>query len=410
MAYDKYEQKQIRKQFVSQVEHLGGVTMENNRLPRKLTIFIAPPPSDFLEESLKLFRRFVKPILNAAALDFEVFTETRQGDIRHKVAEDIRELRRLKVEKVVEIEEKEPSDLTIIPSPIFPGMQKKEQKPWGSISESLNLKKLLGVYYDNEDVQEIVRDDQLSDVPGGVICVGRGAFKEFITGVHEGLLGPLEALKVEDVDPDLKDDNVKVEGTGGAVGDGGAESGSEGSASLDQAAQSPESLTAPIPVSEPTKSLDSSEDSEDSEDEPKKPVPKPYISPEQYSGALLAPELDFSHPIKDQNNVAAYFQQPVIVLRSYNLVGFLRTAERIFRFYTKRDQATEYGNQILDLVLPQKYTQMQIKDLDLGLEEEADWPSNWVQKGLDKNSEWVQQLQGDDRVISKMRVYSDKDD
>ena len=27
---------------------------------------------------------------------------------------------------------------------------------------------------------------------GGIICVGRGAYKEYLSGVHEGLLGPLE--------------------------------------------------------------------------------------------------------------------------------------------------------------------------------------------------------------------------
>lgn len=41
-------------------------------------------------------------------------------------------------------------------------------------------------------------------------------------------------------------------------------------------------------------------------------------------------------------------------------------------------------------------------------EEEVDWPPNWVKKGTERGSEWVQELAYDDRVISRMRVFDVK--
>ena len=47
IAYDKYEQKQMRKKWMDAVKQFGEVSYGANEIPRKLTIFIAPPPNDF---------------------------------------------------------------------------------------------------------------------------------------------------------------------------------------------------------------------------------------------------------------------------------------------------------------------------------------------------------------------------
>ncbi|KAF6061902.1 Inner membrane protein import complex subunit Tim54 family protein [Candida albicans] len=161
--------------------------------------FIAPPPNDFLDESLKLFRKFIKPVLNAGVVDFEIFSESRQGDIRASVAEKIRELRHV-----------------------------------------------LGLYKVFPADINVKSEDAIDDSSaGGIICVGRGAYKEYLSGVHEGLLGPLEKKKKEkEENPDKDDDN-------------------------------------------------------DEEQSNLKPVPLRYIKPEDYANAQLAPELDLSTVVKD---------------------------------------------------------------------------------------------------------------
>ncbi|KAF6061905.1 Inner membrane protein import complex subunit Tim54 family protein [Candida albicans] len=128
--------------------------------------FIAPPPNDFLDESLKLFRKFIKPVLNAGVVDFEIFSESRQGDIRASVAEKIRELRH------------------------------NDEEELKSRSDLYKAKDVLGLYKVFPADINVKSEDAIDDSSaGGIICVGRGAYKEYLSGVHEGLLGPLESHK-----------------------------------------------------------------------------------------------------------------------------------------------------------------------------------------------------------------------
>ena len=45
------------------------------------------------------------------------------------------------------------------------------------------------------------------------------------------------------------------------------------------------------------------------------------------------------------------------------------------------------------------------KDVLMAKEEEMDWPKKWVEKGKERNSEWVQELEHDERVTSRMKVF-----
>ena len=93
IAYDKYEQKQMRKKWMDAVKQFGEVSYGANEIPVNL-LFLLHRLLTIFDESLKLFRKFIKPVLNAGVVDFEIFSESRQGDIRASVAEKIRELRR----------------------------------------------------------------------------------------------------------------------------------------------------------------------------------------------------------------------------------------------------------------------------------------------------------------------------
>ena len=94
VGYDKYQQRQIISRYCDEVKPLSLQHCDVNKSPRKITVFIAPPPNDYLETSLKIWRRYIKPVLYYAGLDYEVIEEDRQGIIRSEVASRIRQLRR----------------------------------------------------------------------------------------------------------------------------------------------------------------------------------------------------------------------------------------------------------------------------------------------------------------------------
>lgn len=356
IAYDKYEQKQIRKKWMASVSHLSEEVYTNDRIPRKLTIYIAPPPNDFLDESLRIFRKFIKPVLNAGSVDFEIFSESRQGDIRSAVAQRIRDLRIKEAEK----------------GKIQPDQTKEngigEPPEYVRRSDLYKPSDVLGLYKVFPQKIEIVSDDANNEVAGGIVCIGRGAFKEYISGVHEGLLGPLQKPQ----------------------------------AIADEEARRAEAK-AKDKEENPTKYSD--DDDEDNDN--LKPVPMKFINSSDYANAPLAPEFNMDTVIKDDKGIPLFFEQPVYVYSVPTIQGFKNVPRKMYRFFTKRFFADDYGERTTHIV--NKDTRpFKEKDVLMAKEEEVDWPPNWVKKGTERGSEWVQELAYDDRVISRMRVFDVK--
>lgn len=375
VAYDKYQQGQIREKWMKEVEHIGGTIYDTGKIPRKMTIYVAPPPNDFLVETLKHFRRFVKPVLNAAAIDFEMYSENRQGDIRQTVAKQMRDLRLAKIaEKEAEIAALKQAQYDKSWTKFFKGIPNYFQFKKNIVDEEETKKRfelykptdVLGLYQ-LFDTVEVVKEDAIDPLhAGGVICIGRGAYKEYITGIHEGLLGPLEKPQA------LIDDEIRVEEEKQKIIE--------------------EKLAAGKVIPE------------EDEDEKKKPVVKPFITPEFYAEAQLPEELDFSKIIKDENNIPVLFEQPVYVFPMPNLLGFKTIPRKIYRYYTTRFLADDCGFRASSVV-NNKIREFKFKDTLMAKEEESDWPKKWVQTGKEKNSEWVQELVVDERITNRMRVY-----
>lgn len=366
IAYDKYQQKQIRKQYMAKVEDLSKEVYDSKRLPRKLTIFIAPPPDDFLDKSMAYFKKFIKPVLNSAAIDYDILVASKQGEIRASVSERIRQLRRDKIAEKQQLQEQQKQlafdrswkkFITIT----IPGIlkspfqtQKQDIEEFKSYKDIFEPKDVLGFYYKNEPFTPI-NDDSFDDIKaGGIVCIGRGTYKEFIQGVHEGLLGPL--------DPPPKVEEIKPE----------------------------------TPGSEDFKT------EVESEEDPN-PVTPPYIKPSDYTTAELAPEFNFDETIKDKNNVTVLFEQPIYVFPVPNILGFLNVPKKIYNYFTKRRIAQEFSERTLHII-DNNSRPFEYKDQFLAKEEELLWPKKWVEKGTQKNSEWVQEIVVDDRVAKYLRV------
>ncbi|OWB62030.1 hypothetical protein B5S32_g4028 [[Candida] boidinii] len=419
VAYDKYRQHEIRKKWMAKTEIFSESKMDVRERPRKIRVYVVPPPSDYLQEGLKYFRKFIKPILNSSAIDFEIYTEERQGDIRYHVAEEIRKLRRAKLG--IDEESKEPEtkqetkQMGISTSPLstFKPTEKLDEDghPYKAVADLYNPGTLLGVNFRQGERPKVISED--SEVldqrdAGGIICVGRGAFKEYMNGLHEGLLGPLTAPP----QPSKPASIEEVETTDGAEPIATTDNNTEATTSTSTSTSTSAAPTSIIKDAAEGKEIEEhvqkkERTDDDDEEEKLAPVPRPYILPNEFSEANLAPELDLSREFRDENGVPYFFLQPIMVTRNYNLLGFLNSFERIRRFYTKRYQAEDYSEKTYAVLL-KRYRQMVMDDINMCIEEENDWPAKWIKTGKEKQSEWCRDFVGDEKVIQLLSVYDDE--
>ncbi|AEY96808.1 FAEL177Cp [Eremothecium gossypii FDAG1] len=400
VVYDKREQRRICKHYSSLVKDQGAAHMDTWLKPRRLTVFVAPPPGDYLETSMKVWRRYVKQVLFEAGLDYEVFTEERQGVIRHEVAERVRQLRR-------DIAAAEAAEQRALDEKRWLNRMRSwwrreklseeelERIRAQKFRDEFTYKQLLGVFYKNAPLREqkVWDADALVEDPvlaGGVICIGRGAYKEYIAGIHEGTLGPL--------DPPTLTPEAPTELSAAAEDLTQAPEQPEPSAAAEALKQAPEQ--AEHSPAEPDSAATDAPD-EKSNNAPA-PPPAPYVSPDEYSSLSLSQELvgDVRHP---SSHIPALFHQPLLVIPVPNLSGFLQTPRKIYRFYTRRYYAEECCKAAAAMVL-QTIRPFQPDDLNLGISEEEDWPRRWVEQGRERKSEWVQDLKADPRVIAELHV------
>ncbi|KAG6898257.1 hypothetical protein C0992_000702 [Termitomyces sp. T32_za158] len=157
--YDRRECRRIKQHYIELVKEQANVPVDALAWPRKVTVYGAKWPGDEdYQQATKYFRKYVKPILVAAAVDFELISGKRHGDITERVAEDVRKRRRL--------------DLGIDPIP--------------------DIAKALPTYKSPEEVAQ-------HTLQGGIVIVGRPTLKEFMAGLRKGWTDPLDNVDKEEV-------------------------------------------------------------------------------------------------------------------------------------------------------------------------------------------------------------------
>ncbi|KAI0345304.1 hypothetical protein BDW22DRAFT_1390805 [Trametopsis cervina] len=155
--YDRKKCKEIRQEYVEKVQHLSKVPLHSMELPRKVTVYGSKWPSDEdYDRSLKYFRKYVKPVLVAAAIDYEMIIGRRHGDLAERIANDVKKRRRI--------------DAGIEPPP--PNIMNLQ-------TSSLEARRK-------------------RELEGGVVLVGRPAFKEFMAGLKRGWTESLETVDKEE--------------------------------------------------------------------------------------------------------------------------------------------------------------------------------------------------------------------
>ena len=255
-------------------------------MPRKITILLAAPPGDGLRVAREHFHEYIKPVLVAGALDWEVIEGRKEGEVRAGLAEKIRKLRKRSGEQFAAVEE------------------------------------------DGEDRDEAIRALRLAsgvqewEGVRGDLIVGRHTWKEYVRGLHEGWLGPMDAPKpasAPEVDEPSEEPPLLITELSNHP-------------DVNEESQAP-STTETMPAPSPEKPADP----------PDKPPPKPspippYITPTDYPSISPAPTIPPELP-------------PSTALTLPHILGFTNTPKRMYRFLTRRHLAEETGASVAALVL-----------------------------------------------------------
>ncbi|KAL8721681.1 MAG: hypothetical protein Q9225_001681 [Loekoesia sp. 1 TL-2023] len=300
--YDRYHKKKAQQRWCNLVSHIAQEPMSSTQLPRRITIFLSAPPGDSLRAAREHFHEYAKPVLVAGALDWDVVEGRREGDVRAGLAEKIRKRRRKTGEKPM-----------------------KTVEGGGSTEEEDLVKQLR----DTAGIREW-------DGVQGDLILGRHTWKEYIRGLHEGWLGPLEPPLDPLQEPASATANTFVSTERSAT---------DPASPISNPSLTPET-SAPISDQEksevePLKPEGESQNPENKKEKekPKQPTQEaPYISPSAYPTAPLAPSVPESLP-------------PSTVLPFPHLLGFLGTPIRIYRFLNRRYLADDTGRQVAALVL-----------------------------------------------------------
>ncbi|PKI85248.1 mitochondrial import inner membrane translocase subunit tim54 [Malassezia vespertilionis] len=93
--YDRKECRRIRAEYVERVRGLSEEVMQPSELPRRVQVYTAKyPGDDDYEAGVQYFKRYVKPVLVGAAVDYEIVSGTRLGGLARDLRDRIHSRRR----------------------------------------------------------------------------------------------------------------------------------------------------------------------------------------------------------------------------------------------------------------------------------------------------------------------------
>ncbi|KAK3203796.1 hypothetical protein GRF29_106g649891 [Pseudopithomyces chartarum] len=354
VIYDRREKKRIQQKWTRLVEHIASESINEHQMPRKLTVYLSAPPADGLVAAREHFNEYVKPILVAAAMDWDAVEGRREGDVRAGLADRIRRLRWKRGEKVTE----EPEI----------------------------------------DIKDIVEESRLRaginewNGPAGDIVIGRHTWKEYVRGLHEGWLGPVNPPASVDLYEPLP---PAPESPPAATTE-----------TSEPTAPSSTDDASPTTVHDSAPSALESEKPKEDKEEPPKPKKKrqtpPFNSPAEYSQSQLAP-------------TCPQALGPSTTVALPHLLGFFNFPIRMYRFLNRRQVADEAGRQTAAAVLGAYRPYHTLSDDEEGAQweqqrflthEEPEWHKMAKErKEGEGEREWLDEMVIDPRIGERMRKF-----
>lgn len=361
--YDRRQKKRIQQKWAKVVEDIAKEPLDTHQLPRKVTVYISAPPMDGLVAARDHFHEYIKPILVAAALDWDAIEGRREGDVRAGLAERIRKLRKRRGEPTAE--------------PAEEGLEEE----MAALRQRAGVREWTG--------------------PGGDIVVGRHTWKEYVRGLHEGWLGPLDtpASAVAPVEASV----VPIESSQPTAA----------SAELtgEAATPAPADDASPTAVHESPKVEEEKPKEEEKKKPKKKTQPAPFVTTAEYHNATLSPNCPQA-------------LGPTAVIPFPHLLGFLNFPIRMYRFLNRRQAADVIGRETAAAVLgayrpyettgeaqdtnDQGHSSTQWEQQRLLDHEEPDWhkKTRTREEGETKERVWLDEMVLDPRIAERMRKFA----
>ncbi|KAK5123164.1 hypothetical protein LTR85_003362 [Meristemomyces frigidus] len=377
VIYDKWQTRRVKQKWADAVSHIAEERLSTKSMPRKLTVYLSAPPGDGLRSAREHFHDYIKPVLVAAALDWDVVEGRKEGDVRHKTAERIRRKRK----------------------------RAGEGEP---LPEEEAMKQ-----YAVEMMREHNGTTEHDGVAGDLI-IGRNTWKEYVRGLHEGWLGPADAPQQPEPSQEVSSEPETAQHTPGqpSLGDAAV----KGAADV-VAANTPDLA----PLADDSSSSAGQEDAAPADDKPeeekKEEEEKPkrrnapaYITPLEYQTATLS-------------SLTPEIIGPSTAIPFPHILGFLNTPIRTYRFLTRRRQADDIGRQVAAAVMAsayRPYDSVTVSDEDSASGSQKSVPEqtqvlaheegNW-QKAVraprkeHEESVWIEDMALDERLASRMRKF-----
>jgi len=377
VIYDKWQTRRATDKWCKLVSHIAEEPLHTKSLPRRVTVYLAAPPADGLRSAREHFHEYVKPILVAGAMDWDAVEGRKEGDVRYKTAERIRRKRKRAGEGKQELVDEEEQRLTV------------------------------------EAIRENNQTREYNGLAGDII-IGRHTWKEYVRGLHEGWLGPVDAPS-----PRESTQELQVEGTSPqppnnpthtTASDAASAVAEEAEKAVGATEPTSETLradeskdSAPPPEGEPTK------EHQEKEEGPKPRHPPPFISPVDYEHMPLSPS---TPEIIGPSNAVNF----------PHLLGIRNTPIRIYRFLTRRHLADQVGREVAAAVLAAQcrpYGSVGVDEDSAGgtecptLEqegvlkrEEKDWWKTVREPRKEhEESVWIEDMVFDERIAGRMRRF-----
>lgn len=377
VIYDKWQTKRAKQKWCDLVSHMADEPLDTKSMLRRLTIYLGAPPGDGLRSAREHFHEYVKPVLVAAAMDWDVVEGRKEGDVRYKTAERIRRKRKRAGEGEAIPEEE---------------MEKQYM------------------------VDALREKSGTTDYPGvaGDLVIGRHVWKEYVRGMHEGWLGPADAPKEVEAEPRSSEEQARHVPGQPSLGDAAV----KGAANVVEAntPPSPESDKGDQPQEEQPQEGSTQEQKpqeeqkKEEEEKPKPRNPPPYLTPAEYQSSSLSPSTPETIG-------------PSSAIRFPHLLGFRNTPIRIYRFLTRRRLADDIGREVAAAVLAsyhRPYTTATVADEDSAGGSEKSVPEqtqvlaheerNWWKTVHEPRKEheegvWIENMMLDERLASRMRKF-----
>ncbi|KAF9083937.1 mitochondrial import inner membrane translocase subunit tim54 [Mortierella sp. AD031] len=303
---DHYLTVDAKKRVADKVDILAKQSCGVQDMPRKVTVYITAPPGDGIHKTRHYFKAFVKPVFDAAAVDYEVKEGLAEGQIQAMVAADVRKKRRVAAGKIPALTEEEES------API---------KPLKSVSD-------------------------------GIVVLGRIALAEVLQGYNDGCLQSLDdpepivvADKIEEIS--IKDEaaSLTTEATGSV--ESSSLDNKEVKTEDDSTTEAP--ATAPATTEAPKEEASATAEKSKKAETPAAPVPIPQD--ESY----------FSVPPTGL--------EPVGYIPFKNLTGFRNFHKKIFALFNSYDCVEYAGASVMKIAFAET-KEMEKDDLEIGRDEE----------------------------------------